>query len=82
MDIVIPDEILEASQLTINELYQEIAIHFFQTHRLSLGQASQLAKMSHSAFRQLLKERRIALYDYDLDDFELDLKNLRALGRI
>jgi predicted HTH domain antitoxin len=82
MNIVIPDEIVEASQLTISELYQEIAIHFFQTQRLSLGQASQLARMSRSAFQQLLKEHKIALYNYDLEDLELDLKNLKALGRL
>jgi predicted HTH domain antitoxin len=82
MSIVISDEILQASQLTPGEFRQEIALHLFQTGRLTLGYASQLAEMPPNAFRQLLKERNIPLYSYDVEDFELDLKNLRALGRL
>ncbi len=82
MSIVISDEILHASQLTPSEFRQEIALHLFQTGRLTLGYASQLAQMQLNDFRQLLKQRKIPLYSYDVEDFELDLKNLRELGRI
>lgn len=82
MSIVISDEILQASQLTPNEFRQEIALHLFQTGRLTLGYASKLASMPLNAFRQLLKQRSIPLYSYDVEDFELDLKNLRELGRL
>lgn len=82
MSVVISDEILQASQLTPSEFRQEIAIYLFQTGRLTLGYASRLADMSLNAFRQLLKQRKIALYYYDVEDFELDLKNLRELGRL
>ncbi|MBE9101418.1 UPF0175 family protein [Vacuolonema iberomarrocanum] len=82
MSIVISDEILQASQLTPNEFRQEIAIHLFQTGHLTLGYASQLADMPLDEFRQLLKRRNIPLYSYDVQDFELDLKNLRELGRL
>ena len=82
MSVVISDEVLQASQLTPGEFRQEIAIHLFQTGRLTLGYASRLADMSLNAFRQLLKQRKIALYSYDVEDFELDLKNLQELGRL
>ncbi|NEQ33783.1 MAG: UPF0175 family protein [Leptolyngbya sp. SIO4C5] len=82
MSIVISDEILQAAHLTPSEFRQEIALHLFQTDRLTLGYASQLAEMPLNAFRQLLKQRNIPLYSYDVEDFELDLKNLRALGRL
>lgn len=82
MSIVISDAILYASQLTPSEFRQEIALHLFQTGRLTLGYASQLAQMQPSDFRQLLKQRKIPLYSYDVEDFELDLKNLRELGRL
>lgn len=82
MDVVISDEILQASQLTSSEFRQEIALHLFQTRHLTLGYASQLAEMPLNTFRQLLKQRNIPLYVYDIEDFELDLKNLRALGRL
>lgn len=82
MSVVISDEILQASQLTAGEFRQEIAIYLFQTGRLTLGYASRLADMPPNAFRQLLKQRKIALYSYDVEDFELDLNNLRELGRL
>jgi predicted HTH domain antitoxin len=61
MNVIISDEILQASQLTPSEFCQEIALHLFQTGRLTLGYASQLAGMQFSAFRQLLKQRKIPL---------------------
>ena len=72
MSIVISDEILQASQLTPSEFRQEIALHLFQTGRLTLGYASQLAQMESQEFRQLLKQGQIPLYSYDVEDFELD----------
>jgi len=82
MNVVISDEILQASHLTPSEFRQEIALHLFQTNRLTLGYASKLAEMPLDAFRQLLKQRNIPLFSYDVEDFELDLKNLRDLGRL
>ena len=80
MSILIPDEILQASQLTPDEFRQEIALHLFQTGYLTLGDASQLAQMSPAVFRQLLKEGEITLYSYEVEDLGLDLHNLRELG--
>jgi len=64
------------------EFKQEIALLLFQSGRLTIGHASHLAEMSPYAFRELLKQRHIPLYVYDIEDFELDLKNLRQLGRL
>ena len=82
MSVVISDEMLQASQLSPSQFRQEIALHLFQTGRLSLGCASQLADLQPNVFRQLLKQRNIPLYSYEVEDFELDLKNLRELGRL
>ena len=82
MSVVISDEIVQATQLTPEEFQQEIALYLFQTGRLTIGYASQLAHMSVYAFRQLLRQRGIPLYSYDVEDLELDLHNLRELGRI
>ncbi|WP_242031074.1 hypothetical protein [Anabaena sp. FACHB-1237] len=38
--------------------------------------------MESNAFRNLLKARKIPLYRYDLEDFEIDLQNLQELGRL
>ncbi len=82
MSVVISDEIVQASQLTPIEFRQEIALHLFQTGHLTLGYASKLADLPLNAFRQLLKQRSIPLYSYDVEDFNLDLKNLQELGRL
>lgn len=77
MSVIISDDILQASGLTPSDFRQEIALYMFQTGRLTLGYASQLADMHPNSFRQLLKQHNIPLYSYDVEDFELDLKNLR-----
>lgn len=82
MSVAISVEILQASQLTADEFRQEVALHLFQLGRLSLGDASQLAGLTAAAFRALLQARQIPLYVYDVADLELDLQNLRQLGRL
>ncbi|BAY94827.1 MULTISPECIES: UPF0175 family protein [unclassified Tolypothrix] len=82
MAVTISDEFLDASQLTPTEFLQEIALHLFQSGRLTLGYAAKMAEMDCDAFQDLLKARKIPLYHYDVDDFEVDLKNLRELGRL
>ncbi len=64
------------------EFKQEITLLLFLASRLTIGHASHLAQMSPNTFRELLKQRHIPLYVYDIEDFELDLKNLRELGRL
>jgi len=81
MSVIISDDILQASQLTPSEFCQEVALYLFQTGCLTLGYASKLAEIRTNDFHQLLKQRNIPLYVYDITDFELDLKNLQELGR-
>ena len=81
MSIVIPDEILHTIHMTVDELFQEIAILLFQKGKLTLGQASRLARVSQLQFQFLLASRQIPLH-YDVAEFESDLKTLRELGRL
>lgn len=82
MSLTISDEIVSATRTSETELKQQIAIMLFQTGKLPLGSASKLAGMEKLLFRELLKSKQIPIYDYDLEDLELDLKNLRELGRL
>ncbi|MFM5985049.1 MAG: UPF0175 family protein [Sphaerospermopsis kisseleviana] len=82
MSLVIADEFLDASQLTPTEFLQEIALHLFESGRLTVDYAAKMAQMESNAFRNLLKARKIPLYRYDLEDFEIDLQNLQELGRL
>ena len=82
MSVVISDDTLRASRMTEAEFKQEVALLLFASGKLPLGYASKLAEMDKIQFQQLLQKRKIPLYSYDIEDFELDLKNLRELGRL
>ena len=80
MSAIIPDETLNACGMTEAEFKLEIAVMLFQADKLTLGQASTLAEVNKGRFQEVLKERNIPLYTYEVEDFELDLKNLRKLS--
>lgn len=81
MSIIIPDDILQAARMTEDELRQEIAVLLFQKEKLTLAQASRLAKMNRLQFQHLLASRNIPVH-YDVKEFEEDLKTLKEMGRL
>jgi len=81
MRVIIPDDILEATHMTKDELKKEIAILLFQKEKLTLAKASLLADMDRLNFQHLLASRKIPVH-YDIDDFKEDLDTLRRIGRI
>lgn len=80
MTITIPDSVITSARITEDELKQEIAIALFQQERLTLAEASGLANMTRLNFQRLLGSRHIPIYD--VPDFEKDMENLKALGRL
>lgn len=81
MSLEIPDDILQATGMAPAELLQEIAVMLFQKEKLTLAQASRLARMNRIQFQHLLASRQIPVH-YDVADFEEDLATLRKLGRL
>lgn len=79
MDLIIPDDILQATRMTAEELRQEIAVLLFPREKLTLGQASRLAEMSRLQFQHLLASRQVPVH-YDVAEFEEDLRTLGGLG--
>jgi predicted HTH domain antitoxin len=80
MSVTITDDIVRATHLTDAEFVQEIAVYLYDQGRLTLGQASQLAKMPQLRFQHLLASRDIPVH-YDEQDFADDLATLRTLHR-
>lgn len=80
MNLVIPDEILETTQMKPEELLQEIAILLYSQERISLAQAARLAEMNRLQFQHLLASRDLTIH-YDIADYEEDLKNLKSFKR-
>jgi predicted HTH domain antitoxin len=81
MSVVIPNEILTATRMTEGEMKQEIAVMLFQKEKLTLAQASRFASMNRIAFQHLLASRQISVH-YGVEDFDQDIENLRAMGRL
>ena len=81
MSIVISEDILYATHMTEAELLQEVAILLYEKGKLSLGKASQLARMGRIQFQLLLASRQIPI-NYGVEDFEADLNTLRNLGQL
>ena len=79
MHIIIPDDILQATRLTEEELKIEVAVLLFQKEKLTLAQASRLAGMSRLQFQHLLASRHIPVH-YDEAEFEEDLDTLKKMG--
>lgn len=81
MSVVIPDQVLLATRMSSEELLQELAVMLFEKGKMTLGQASQLARMGQLQFQFLLASRQIPVH-YDIADFEADLQTLREMGRL
>ncbi len=72
MSLVIPDEILQAADLSASELKLEIALLLCQRGRLDLATASQFAERELADLQQQLDARQQA----EEDSAPLDLKHL------
>ncbi len=79
MPIILPDELLEPTNLTRAELQAELALALFQRERLTLGQAALLAGLPQLDFQRLLASRRIPLH-YGLEEMEQDLQRAKTLS--
>ena len=78
MSLTIPDEILQATGMSEEELLRELAVLLFQQGKLTLAKASRLAKMSRLQFQHLLASRQIPVH-YDVAELEEDLKTIKGL---
>ncbi|MGD1905547.1 MAG: UPF0175 family protein [Leptolyngbyaceae cyanobacterium] len=81
MSVIVPDQVLTAARMTEADMLQEIAVMLFEKQKLTLAQASSFAGMHRVAFQHLLASRRIPIH-YEVEDFEQDLQNLQAMGRL
>lgn len=77
----IPQEVLDAAQMSTQDVRRELALALYAQQRLSLGKARELAGLTLWEFRQWLATRRIEAH-YDETDLQDDLATLRALGRL
>ncbi|MCE2994805.1 MAG: UPF0175 family protein [Cyclobacteriaceae bacterium] len=77
--LVIEDKILELSDLSENQMLEDIAMMLYQKRRLTFGQAAQLAKLSYTEFQFLLGKNQIPL-NYDVSDLLEDVETLKKIN--
>ncbi|PIY08387.1 MAG: hypothetical protein COZ18_12545 [Flexibacter sp. CG_4_10_14_3_um_filter_32_15] len=80
MNLLIKDEVLKKAEITAEELLIEIAVHLYDTERLSLGQARNLVQLDIISFQKELSKRNIFM-KYDIEDLDTDLKNLEYIRK-
>jgi len=78
MHLDIPIEILEANNLSEDDLRLELAVALYAARKISFGQARRLSGLDWFSFRTALHERQIPAH-YDVEDLETDIKNLQHL---
>ncbi len=83
-EISLPEKIISFLELPKKQigtiLQRELAAHFFETNRLSFGQARQMADMSVWDFICFLKERKIPLH-YGVLEYEDDSELVEKLSQ-
>ncbi|MDX1941816.1 MAG: UPF0175 family protein [Saprospiraceae bacterium] len=76
MLIEISDEIVEQSNLTVEEIRLGIALWLFQEKKLSLGKCAKIAGLHKMQFQKELGKRKIPVH-YTEEDFQRDLKSVK-----
>lgn len=76
----IPNNVLQQAGIAEREAVVELACRLFETGRLSIFFAAQLAGLAQPDFEDMLRERNIPMYRYTEDDLQNDLRTLRQSG--
>ncbi len=79
MIITIPDDIFRSAQITEEALKLEIAILLYQQDKISSGKVRAWTGLTVIEFQHELAKRGLLL-NYDVEDFQADVKTLNSLG--
>jgi predicted HTH domain antitoxin len=79
MSVVIPDHILQSTKMTEDELKLEIAIMLYQQEKISSGKVRAWIGLTVIEFQHELAKRGLYI-NYDVEDFQSDVKTLKMLG--
>jgi predicted HTH domain antitoxin len=78
MTVSIPDDILRATRMTEDELKLEIAIMLYKQEKISSGKARAWTGLTVIEFQHELAKRGLFI-NYDVKDFEADVKTLQSM---
>ena len=80
MQVEIPDTALTGTGLTPDQVRLEVAVALYRDRKVSMGRAATLAGLPRIPFQRELAQRGVTV-DYDVAEFEEDLRNISALLR-
>ncbi|MBN3899108.1 MAG: UPF0175 family protein [Nostoc sp. NOS(2021)] len=79
MSVVIPDDILQSTKMTEDELKLEIAIILYKQEKISSGKARAWTGLTVIEFQHELAKRGVCI-NYDVEDLQADIKTLQSMG--
>ncbi|MEH2193096.1 MAG: UPF0175 family protein [Nostoc sp.] len=79
MSVVIPDDILQSTKMTEDELRLEIAIMLYKQEKISSGKARTWTGLTVIEFQHELAKRGLCI-NYDVEDLQTDIKTLQSMG--
>jgi len=79
MSLVIPNDILQASRMTEDELKLEIAIMLYKQEKISSGKVRAWTGLTVIEFQHELGKRGLCI-NYDVEDFQSDIQTLQSMG--
>lgn len=78
MSVTIPDDIIQSTHMTEDELTIEIAVMLYNQQKISSGQARYWTGLTVIEFQHELANRGLFI-NYDIEDLEADIKTLQSL---
>jgi predicted HTH domain antitoxin len=81
MSVIIPDDILQATRMTEDELRLEIAIMLYKQQKISSGKVRAWTGLTVLEFQHELAKRGLYI-NYDVEDFQADVETLQSLGSL
>ncbi|MEQ9001516.1 MAG: UPF0175 family protein [Coleofasciculus sp. B1-GNL1-01] len=79
MSLVIPNDILQASKMTEDEMKLEIAIMLYKQEKISSGKVRAWTGLTVIEFQHELAKRGVCI-NYDVEDFQSDIQTLQLIG--
>jgi len=79
MSVVIPNDILQATKMTEDEMILEIALMLYDRQKISSGKVRAWTGLTVIEFQHELAKRGLYL-NYDVEDFQSDVQTLQLMG--
>lgn len=78
MELTVPDELIQTTNLTQDQLRFDLALGLYIDQRITLGRGAEIAGITKPVFLDELGKRKLPIH-YDAEDLQADLETIAAL---